>query len=60
VQCSPATQTKFSQPHTDALFPTLAEYRMSRYAVTPNMLIMPPQMLLYMALAPEQSALRRL
>jgi len=27
---------------------------MSRYAVTPNMLIMPPQMLLYMALAPEQ------
>jgi hypothetical protein len=33
---------------------------MSRYAVTPNMLIMPPQMLLYMALAPEQSALRRL
>jgi len=30
------------------------KYRMSRYAVTPNMLIMPPQMLLYMALAPEQ------
>ena len=29
------------------------KYRMSRYGVTPNMLIMPPQMLLYMALAPE-------
>jgi len=43
MQCSPATQTKFSQPHTDALFPTLAEYRMSRYGVTPNMLVMPPQ-----------------
>ena len=27
---------------------------MSRYGVTPNMLVMPPQMLLYMALAPEQ------
>ena len=27
---------------------------MSRYGVTPNLLIMPPQMLLYMALAPEQ------
>jgi len=30
-----------------------AEYRMSRYGVKPNMLILPPQMLLYMALAPE-------
>ena len=30
------------------------KYRMSRYGVTPNLLIMPPQMLLYMALAPEQ------
>ncbi len=30
------------------------KYRMSRYGVTPNMLVMPPQMLLYMALAPEQ------
>ena len=29
------------------------KYRMSRYGVSPNMLIMPPQMLLYMALAPE-------
>ena len=27
---------------------------MSRYGVSPNMLILPPQMLLYMALAPEQ------
>jgi hypothetical protein len=27
---------------------------MSRYGVTPNMLVLPPQMLLYMALAPEQ------
>lgn len=27
---------------------------MSRYGVTPNMLILPPQMLLYMALAPEE------
>ena len=25
----------------------------SRYGVSPNMLVMPPQMLLYMALAPE-------
>jgi len=30
------------------------KYRMSRYGVTPNMLILPPQMLLYMALAPEE------
>tara|TARA_X000001036_G_scaffold409426_1_gene420491 strand:- start:67 stop:528 length:462 start_codon:yes stop_codon:yes gene_type:complete len=30
------------------------KYRMSRYGVTPNMLVLPPQMLLYMALAPEQ------
>jgi len=29
---------------------------MSRYGVTPNMMVLPPQMLLYMALAPEQSA----
>ena len=27
---------------------------MSRYQVTPNMLIVPPQLLLYMALAPEE------
>ena len=27
---------------------------MSRYGVSPNMLVLPPQMLLYMALAPEQ------
>ena len=30
------------------------KYRMSRYGVQPNMLVLPPQMLLYMALAPEQ------
>lgn len=30
---------------------------MSRYGVTPNMLILPPQMLLYMALAPEAKLL---
>jgi len=30
------------------------KHRMSRYGVTPNMLVLPPQMLLYMALAPEQ------
>ena len=30
------------------------KHRMSRYGVSPNMLILPPQMLLYMALAPEQ------
>ena len=30
------------------------KYRMSRYGVVPNMLLVPPQMLLYMALAPEQ------
>jgi hypothetical protein len=29
------------------------KYRMSRYSVTPNMLIIPPQLSLYMALAPE-------
>ena len=41
--------------HTDAFFVcACAEYRMSRYGVTPNMLVLPPQMLLYMALAPEQ------
>jgi hypothetical protein len=33
------------------------KYRMSRYGVTPNMLILPPQMLLYMALAPEAKLL---
>lgn len=27
---------------------------MSRYGVTPNMLVLPPQLLLYMSLAPEQ------
>ena len=27
---------------------------MSRYNVTPNMLVCPPQLLLYMALAPEE------
>ena len=30
------------------------KYRMSRYGVTPNMLVLPPQLLLYMSLAPEQ------
>ena len=33
------------------------KYRMSRYGVQPNMLILPPQMLLYMALAPETKLL---
>jgi hypothetical protein len=31
-----------------------AKYRMSRYGSKPNMLILPPQMLLYLALAPEE------
>ena len=31
-----------------------AKSRMSRYQVTPNMLIVPPQLLLYMATAPEE------
>ena len=31
-----------------------AKARMSRYNVTPNMLIVPPQLLLYMAVAPEE------
>lgn len=31
-----------------------AKSRMSRYNVTPNMLIVPPQLLLYMAVAPEE------
>ena len=31
-----------------------AKARMSRYQVTPNMLIVPPQLLLYMATAPEE------
>ena len=31
-----------------------AKARMARYNVTPNMLIVPPQLLLYMALAPEE------
>jgi len=30
---------------------------MSRYGVKPNMLIMPPQMLLYLSLAPEEKIL---
>jgi len=30
------------------------KYRMSRYSVSPNMMIIPPQLSLYMALAPEQ------
>jgi hypothetical protein len=30
------------------------KYRMSRYSVTPNMIIIPPQLALYMSLAPEQ------
>lgn len=30
------------------------KFRMSRYSVTPNMMIVPPQLGLYMALAPEQ------
>ena len=33
---------------------------MSRYGVKPDMLVLPPQMLLYMALAPEQSTPRHL
>jgi len=42
-----------------ALLPTLAplcaaEYRMSRYGVTPNMMVIPPQLALYMSLAPEE------
>lgn len=32
----------------------VAKDRMSRYSVTPNMLVVPPQLLLYMALAPEE------
>lgn len=31
-----------------------AKARMARYSVTPNMLICPPQLLLYMATAPEE------
>ena len=31
-----------------------AKARMARYNVTPNMLVCPPQLLLYMALAPEE------
>ena len=31
-----------------------AKSRMARYNVTPNMLIVPPQLLLYMAVAPEE------
>lgn len=30
------------------------KYRMSRYQVTPNMLIVPPQLMLYMATGPEE------
>ena len=30
-----------------------AKYRMSRYNVKPNMMIMPPQLSLYMTMAPE-------
>jgi len=31
-----------------------AKYRMKRYGVTPNLLVIPPQMSLYMALAPDE------
>jgi len=31
-----------------------AKYRMKRYGVTPNLLIIPPQLSLYMALAPDE------
>lgn len=30
------------------------KFRMKRYGVTPNLLIVPPQLSLYMALAPEE------
>ena len=30
------------------------KYRMKRYGVTPNLLVIPPQLSLYMALAPEE------
>lgn len=30
------------------------KYRMSRYQVTPNLLVVPPQLLLYLATAPEE------
>ena len=35
------------------------KYRMSRYGVTPNMLILPPQMLLYMVRAAARSTRAR-
>ena len=55
MQCAvTASQTGPPRLRTDASLASLAEYRMSRYGVTPNLLILPPQMLLYMALAPEQ------
>ena len=31
-----------------------AKYRMSRYGVSPNMLVIPPQLGLYLSLAPEE------
>lgn len=31
-----------------------AKARMARYQITPNMLVVPPQLLLYMSLAPEE------
>ena len=34
-----------------------AKYRMRRYGVSPNLLCVPPQLLLYMSLAPEEKLL---
>ena len=48
MQCAHAARTALPQLHADASLSTRAEYRMSRYGVTPNMLVLPPQMLLYM------------
>ena len=30
------------------------KYRMKRYGVTPNLLVIPPQLALYMSLAPDE------
>ena len=51
--CSPRTPPSVRQLGFDKAVET-CKARMARYQVVPNMLIVPPQLLLYMAVAPEE------
>jgi len=50
----PRTRTSLASLLTPQCFPGAAIFFRSRYGVTPNLLIVPPQLLLYLALAPEE------